>query len=146
HGTRRVLVVSARHRGAARAQHRQGDRRVPPGCRGGSVRHPVRACARRRAPAEDPPATRSALALAGALSSTADRTDEARRILLTVREARPELGEVNLQLARLAAAGGNLPEAARYYHNAIYGVWTGDAERSRPREVRRELVGVLLRT
>jgi len=52
---------------------------------------------------------------------------------------------VNLELARLAASGGDVPEAVRSYRAAIEGAWDTDAERHR-RETRLELADLLVRT
>ena len=38
----------------------------------------------------------------------------------------PENGQVNLELARIAAQKGDTAQALRYYHNAIYATWPGD--------------------
>jgi tetratricopeptide (TPR) repeat protein len=71
------------------------------------------------------------------------RGDEARSYLLNLLSESPGSGEINLELARIAARQGAMPEALRYYHGAIYGVWDTDpiAERWR---VRRELCEFLL--
>jgi len=58
-------------------------------------------------------------------------------------ERTPEDGTINLALARVAAKRGNLDEATRYYHNAMYGIWTDDADGSR-RKARFEFVEFLL--
>ncbi len=60
---------------------------------------------------------------------------------LWVRE--PGNGNINLQLARLSANSHNVPDAIRYYHNAIFGVWEGNPETHR-RQVRVELCKFLL--
>jgi len=80
--------------------------------------------------------------LAQALAA-AGRGDEARSYLLNLLSESPGSGEVNLELARIAASQGAMPEALRYYHGAIYGVWGTDpiAERWR---IRRELSEFLL--
>ncbi len=62
------------------------------------------------------------LRLAQALIA-ANRPQEARAHLLSLVEAEPGDGLVNLELARLAARAGQVREAQRYYHAAIYGVW-----------------------
>jgi tetratricopeptide (TPR) repeat protein len=66
--------------------------------------------------------------------------------LLKLRESSPENGEINLELARMAAKMGDVPEAVRYYHNALYGVWP---DRDSPldqrlRDVRAELIELLI--
>jgi tetratricopeptide (TPR) repeat protein len=55
----------------------------------------------------------------------------------------PGNGNINLQLARLSANSHNVPDAIRYYHNAIFGVWEGNPETHR-RQVRIELCNFLL--
>ena len=65
--------------------------------------------------------------LAKALAATG-RNDEARAYLVTLLSDSPGSGEINLELARIAAHGGPkmMPDALRYYHAAIYGVWDTD--------------------
>jgi tetratricopeptide (TPR) repeat protein len=83
------------------------------------------------------------LALASALAE-ADRTQEARQIVLRLRLTTPESGEVNLNLARLSARNGMVAEAVRYYHNALYGVWPADQLAQQRVVVRTELIRFLL--
>ena len=83
------------------------------------------------------------LALANALSA-ASHTEEARQALLRLRESAPENGEINLYLARLAAKRGDVVEAIRYYHNALYGLWTGSQIDQELRKVRVELIDFLI--
>lgn len=64
------------------------------------------------------------LRLAQALTA-ANRIDEAESYLLDLWAREPGDGEINLELARLEARR-NSPDAARYYDNAIYGVWETD--------------------
>lgn len=71
------------------------------------------------------------------------RTGEAAAYLTNLWEAEPENGVVNRELARIAAGKGDTRGALRYYHNAIYAIWSGDAERER-RNTRWELVKYLL--
>lgn len=84
-----------------------------------------------------------ALALANALAQSGD-DQEARRDLLRLRESSPENPEINLYLARLEAKSGDASEAVRYYHNALYGVWTGTQADQQRRTVRIELIHFLL--
>ena len=65
--------------------------------------------------------------LAKALAATG-RNDEARAYLVALLSDSPGSGETNLELARIAAHGGPkmMPDALRYYHAAIYGVWDTD--------------------
>jgi predicted Zn-dependent protease len=51
------------------------------------------------------------------------RPQEARSYLLSLWEKEPGNGTINLELARLAAMWDDAPQAVRYYHAAIYGVW-----------------------
>ena len=84
-----------------------------------------------------------AFALAQALGAT-NRDDEARLALLRLRESAPESPQINLQLARLSARNHDLPEAIRYYHHALYGLWTGEKVDEQRRQVRLELIHLLL--
>jgi tetratricopeptide (TPR) repeat protein len=79
-----------------------------------------------------------ALALAGA-----GREDEARSYLLTLLTQSPGSGPINLALARIAVNLKDSSDAIRYYHSAIYGVWTTDPLTQRW-DVRRELCEYLL--
>lgn len=83
------------------------------------------------------------LALSAALAAEG-HIEEARQALLRLRAAAPENGEINLTLARLATGEGNMPEAVRYYHNALFGVWLPDQMASQRTKVRTELVRFLL--
>lgn len=71
------------------------------------------------------------------------REDEAESYLLTLLTESPGSGPINLALARVAVNLKNSSEAIRYYHNAIYGVWSNDPLRQRW-DVRRELCDYLL--
>jgi tetratricopeptide (TPR) repeat protein len=68
---------------------------------------------------------------------------EARTYLQSLRERDPENGEVNLELARLAARDHAVSDALQLYHGAIYGQWDDDPV-VRRRAVRLELVKFLL--
>jgi len=96
----------------------------------------------RRATVRDRSNTSYALALAHALALNGDH-DAARGALLTLRESAPEDAEINLQLARLAARQQDLPEALRFYHNALYAPWPVERADVR-RRVRFELIEFLL--
>ncbi len=61
----------------------------------------------------------------------AGRLDEARVHLTNLWEQRPGDATVNLQLARVMAREGDLQNAIRYYHGAIYGVWDTDPLKER---------------
>ena len=82
------------------------------------------------------------LRLARALS-LAGRDTEARSYLLTLWADQPGNGPVNLELARLAAAHGDITAALRYYHGAIEGAWTDRVEDQR-RLARIELLRFLI--
>jgi tetratricopeptide (TPR) repeat protein len=83
------------------------------------------------------------LALAEALAATG-HSEEARQALLRLRESSPENAEINLYLARLAAKRGDVAEAVRYYHNSLYGLWTGSQVDQNQQKVRVELIHFLL--
>src|SRR5262249_21122415 len=83
------------------------------------------------------------MALAAALGRAGD-VEEARQLLLRLRASAPESGEINVDLARLAAQAGRIPEAVRYYHNALYGVWPAGQLVNQRQRVRKELIQFLL--
>jgi Flp pilus assembly protein TadD len=82
------------------------------------------------------------LALAGALAHKRDY-DQARRMLMTLRESAPEDPAINLELARLSAMRQDVTEALRFYHDAFYASWPGEQADAR-RAVRIELIRFLL--
>ena len=82
------------------------------------------------------------LALSRALAQKRDY-DSARSILLTVRDSEPEDAEINLDLARLAAARQDVTEALRFFRDALYAPWPVSQEERR-RAVRVELIRFLL--
>ena len=82
------------------------------------------------------------LHLAKALAA-AERGEEARSYLLNLLSESPGSGEVNLELARIAAHNSSLADAMRYYQGAIYGEWHSDPIAMRW-QVRRELCDFLL--
>ena len=71
------------------------------------------------------------------------RTSEAYSYLVNLWDRQPEDGVVNLELARVAAQGGQTEQAQRFYHNSIYAVWPGNQEVKR-RNTRFELIEYLL--
>ncbi len=73
------------------------------------------------------------------------RLQEAHARLLALREQEPGNGLINLELARLAVRQSSVPEALRYYHNAIYGEWEKDPVEQR-HAARLELAQFLLRS
>jgi tetratricopeptide (TPR) repeat protein len=80
--------------------------------------------------------------LAKALAA-AGRGEEARSYLLNLLSESPGSGEVNLELARIAAHNNSMADAMRYYQGAIYGEWASDPMGTRW-QVRRELCDFLL--
>ena len=96
----------------------------------------------RRATVRDRDDRRYVLALAQALALKRD-DEGARSVLLTLREAAPEDPDINLQLARLAAASSNATEALRFYRNALYAPWPTEQVAAR-RSLRVELIRFLL--
>jgi tetratricopeptide (TPR) repeat protein/predicted nucleic acid-binding Zn ribbon protein len=82
------------------------------------------------------------LRLAQALVATG-HLQQASAYLLNLREREPGNGTVNLELARLAVRQHAVPEALRYFQDAIYGEWDNDSV-VRRRAVRLELVEFLL--
>ena len=70
------------------------------------------------------------LSLARALRDKG-RTDEAQAYLVSLWERSPQDAAVNLALARLAARQKMIDKTMQYYHNAIYGVWSSNADTSR---------------
>lgn len=70
--------------------------------------------------------------------------EEANAYLTNIWERQPENGQVNLELARIAARQGENKRAIRFYHNAMYAAWPVGHDRER-RNARFELVELLLR-
>jgi len=71
-------------------------------------------------------------------------TGEASAYLLNLWDRAPDNGLVNLELARIAAQQGQIKEASRYYHDAVYAAWPSGEEWQR-HEARLELIELLLR-
>jgi tetratricopeptide (TPR) repeat protein len=94
----------------------------------------------------DPTNPQYQLSLARALRDSNDpgRLDEAESYLLALWQRAPQDAAVNLALARVAAHRGSIEDATRYYHNAMYGVWSSDSDGNRNR-ARIELIQFLLR-
>jgi len=82
------------------------------------------------------------LALARALAD-AGQNDEARQLLLQLRQTQPDDVEVNYRLARLAASAADVSEATRYYNLAMYGLVRIGEDFDR-RQIRTELIAFLL--
>lgn len=72
-------------------------------------------------------------------------TGEASAYLLNLWDREPDNGQVNLELARIAAHQGKTKEAIRYYHDAVYAAWPSDQDENR-HQARLELIQLLLRT
>jgi tetratricopeptide (TPR) repeat protein len=83
------------------------------------------------------------LSLAQALIA-AGRTGEAKSYLTSLWEREPDNAEVNLDLGRLAARAGNIDDALRYYHSAMYDDWPGRDPAEARRTVRMELYRFLI--
>lgn len=94
----------------------------------------------------DPDNTQYQLDLARALrdSGRPGSLDEASSYLSALWQSKPEDGVINLALARLAVRRDSIPDALRYYHNAIYGAWNSDPDTNR-RIARFELIHFLMR-
>lgn len=90
----------------------------------------------------NPNNTRFQFSLATALAD-AGRGNEARAYLLNLLSESPGKGEVNLELARIAAQGNQVADAERYYQGAIYGEWDANPIATRW-QIRRELCEFLL--
>jgi len=71
-------------------------------------------------------------------------TGEAFAYLVNLWDREPDNGLVNLQLARIVGQRGQVDQAVRYYHNAVYAAWPPGQEGKR-REARLELIELLLR-
>ena len=89
------------------------------------------------------PDTRADQFLLAQALADAGRTEEATNYFLTLWDATPGDGFINLQLARLARKKGEDKEAADYYRASIFGSWEQDGA-ARRREVRLELVDFLI--
>ncbi|HVO60263.1 MAG TPA: tetratricopeptide repeat protein [Terriglobales bacterium] len=72
-----------------------------------------------------------------------NRIDEAEAYLHTLWDRQPQDGTINLELARLAARRHQPADALRYYHNAVYGIWSNDPVQNRV-AARFELINLLL--
>jgi tetratricopeptide (TPR) repeat protein len=94
----------------------------------------------------DPTNSQYQLSLARALRDSNDprRLDEAESYLIALWQRTPQDAAINLALARVAAHRGSIEDATRYYHNAMYGVWTSDPDANR-NKARVELIQFLLK-
>lgn len=127
----------ATRRGDAAAWYDVGQQRLDEGRLDAAVE------ALRRATSLDRGQRTYAASLARALAA-ADRSGEARRVLLPLRSADPGDPEVNLALARIAAGQGTVDDAVHFYRSALYGAWPDERLAAR-REVRLELARLLIR-
>jgi tetratricopeptide (TPR) repeat protein len=91
----------------------------------------------------DPNSEPYQLHLAQALAQLG-RAEEGRAYLLNLAAERPGDGEINFELARLAAQAHDTPAAVHFYHAAIYGAWDTDPIPSQIR-ARFELSQLLVR-
>jgi tetratricopeptide (TPR) repeat protein len=134
-GTRAFAAASRRAglRDAAR-WYDTGQQRLASGDVNGALE------ALRRATLKDRANQAYALALARAEARAGQRAP-AERTLLALRDLTPENPEINLELARAAAARDDVSQAVRYYHHAIYGLWPAA---DGPDRVRLELIRFLL--
>jgi tetratricopeptide (TPR) repeat protein len=134
---RMAEVNRQRNSGIAAALYRQAQRQLSARDITGAIE------SLRQAVTNDRNDRRFTLALATTLAE-AGQDEEARNALLRLRDATPEDPNINLQLARLAARQGDLAEATRYYHHSLYGIWTGADVEARRRDVRVELIRLLI--
>ena len=73
------------------------------------------------------------------------RTNDAEQMLIPLLERDATDGGANLAMARVLTKQARIEEAKSYYHRAIYGLWPGDAARSRA-IARFELIDLLAET
>jgi len=97
----------------------------------------------RRASVRDRDNPKIALALAQVLAAK-NRDAEARTALLRLSGTSPNDPEIHLELARLSARGGDVPDALLHYHEALNGPLAGKAAAGVSRPIRMELVRFLL--
>lgn len=90
----------------------------------------------------DPSNPQYQLSLGRALRDTG-RLDQAESYLLALWQRAPQDGTINLALGRVTARRGSVDDSIRYYHNAMYSVWSANADANR-RKARMELIEFLL--
>jgi tetratricopeptide (TPR) repeat protein len=136
----RAIAASNRQmtRQDAAEWYRRGERQLDEGNSAGAVD------SFRRAVSNDRGETRYVLALADALSREG-QLEAASRALMAVRRTSPDDRDVNVQLARVAAARHDMIAAIRYFHDALYAPWPAETAAAR-RSLRLELVDLMLRT
>lgn len=112
----------------------------------GAARYDDAIAAFRAALTCEPTNSQYQLSLARALRDSNDprRLDEAESYLVALWQRAPQDAAVNLALARVAAHRGSIEDATRYYHNAMYGVWSSDPDANR-NKARVELIQFLLK-
>ena len=136
-GTRRLATWSRDRRAQAAAQwFARGEQLANAGDLAGST------AALREAVAANRQNPHYSLALARSLGD-AGRNDEARQLLLQLRQGEPDDVEINYRLARLAGLSSDTSDAIRYYNYAIYGLARIGADRDRS-AIRSELITFLL--
>ena len=72
-----------------------------------------------------------------------NKPGQASAYLLNLWDREPDNGEVNLELARIAAQQGRTRDAVRYYHDAVYAAWPSNQDERR-HEARLELIELML--
>ena len=97
----------------------------------------------RRASVRDRANPKIALALAQVLAAK-NRDAEARTALMRLSGISPNDPEIHLELARLSARGGDVPDALLHYHEALNELPAGTEAEVRGRRIRTELVRFLL--
>ena len=136
-GTRRLAGWSHQRRAAAAAEwFARGERLTQAGQVDGGI------AALREAVAADRQNGGYSLALARSLDD-AGRDDEARQLLLELRQRQPDDLEVNYRLAGLAVLDGDAAQAIRYYNWAMYGLARIGRDYER-RRIRAELIDFLI--
>ncbi|MDQ6801544.1 MAG: tetratricopeptide repeat protein [Acidobacteriota bacterium] len=136
--TRKVADLNRkRNANIAAYWYRQGEQQLSEGKSEAAI------ASLRQAATNDRDNPQFAFALAQALAAT-NRDDEARLALQRLRESEPENPQINLELARLSARSRDLPQALYYYHHSLYGLWAGEGVDEQRRQVRLELIHLLL--
>jgi tetratricopeptide (TPR) repeat protein len=105
--------------------------------------HPDEAVDAFRSALEYGPTQREAEAKLAIALSAAGRSQEAASYFNTLLESEPGNGQINLELARIAAKQNNEPRTIEYYQRALDGTWQGDGY-ARRRAVRLELARYLI--
>src|SRR5579875_1148596 len=107
-----------------------------------SGRAPAAEAAFRNALAYQPGSFDATFALAQSLAAE-HRLAEAQSYFLALWQEAPQSGPVNINLARLAASQNRTQDVIRYYHNAIFGLWSAQGAEQSLR-ARHELISYLL--